>query len=248
MRLLLNLILIWTMLSTINTATACELCDGFVYLNEVDPTIKVSLRYSGEDNFIGQPITGYLSSRVVVTIKAAQALHNIQNELHKEGLSLLIYDAYRPQQAVDHFARWSEDINDQKMKPWFYPEINKANAFELGYIAKKSGHSRGSTVDLTIIPFAEQPKKPVYTYRKLPDGKVIPFIEDGSIDMGSSFDLFSEVSHVNYTNLPESAKINRQFLQNIMNKYGFVSYDKEWWHFTLKDEPFPDQYFNFPIH
>ncbi|AIL65474.1 D-alanyl-D-alanine dipeptidase [Rickettsiales bacterium Ac37b] len=214
-----------------------KLPEGFIYLDQVDPSIKCSLRYYSEDNFLGRVVKGYNGSRVILSKEAAYALHKIQNELKKENLSLLIYDSYRPQQAVNDFIAWSEEIeNSNSNKKWFYPNLDKVNLFSAGYIAKKSGHSRGSTVDLTIISQNQEVKEPKYYYIKLPNGQEIPFIDDGSINMGSSFDLLDEVSHTEYNNLSESAKINRKFLKDIMLKYGFENYYKEWWHFTLKDD------------
>lgn len=226
-----------------------NLPEGFVYVDEVDPSIKISLRYYGKDNFLGRIVKGYNVNRAIISKSAAHALHKVQKELKKHNLSLLIYDAYRPQQAVNDFIAWSEEDEEQNSnKKWFYPNLDKINLFNAGYIAKKSGHSRGSTVDLTIINQAQEVKIPKYYYVKLPDGQEIPYIEDGSINMGSSFDLLDEVSHTEYTNLSESAKINRKFLRDVMLKYGFENYYKEWWHFTLQNELFTDNYFDFPVH
>ncbi|MFV9876018.1 MAG: M15 family metallopeptidase [Rickettsiales endosymbiont of Dermacentor nuttalli] len=221
---------------------------GFVYLDKVDPSIQVLLHYYSQDNFLGRRVKGYNVNRVIISREAAYALHNVQKELQKHNLSLLIYDAYRPQQAVNDFIAWSEEVeNNNSNKKWFYPNLDKINLFNAGYIAKKSGHSRGSTVDLTIINQGQEIREPKYYYIKLPNGQEIPYIDDGSINMGSSFDLLDEVSHTEYGNLPESAKINRAFLRDMMAKYGFENYYKEWWHFTLKDEPFRDNYFDFPV-
>jgi D-alanyl-D-alanine dipeptidase len=221
---------------------------GFVHLSHIDPTIQISLRYAGEDNFLGRPVNGYTAIEdMIMTIETAHALKRVQEELLSNGYSLLIYDAYRPQMAVDNFMAWSKDVDDQKMKEHFYPYIDKRDVFMLGYVAEKSGHSRGSTVDLTLIPSDLKAKKPVYLKRKLPDGKLIPFIDDGSIDMGASFDLFDEVSHTNSTNITVIAQRNRTYLKEIMERHGFKNYEYGWWHFTLENEPFPSTYFNFPV-
>jgi D-alanyl-D-alanine dipeptidase len=221
---------------------------GFVHLSHIDPTIQISPRYAGEDNFLGRPVKGYAPiNDIIMTIETAHALKRVQEELLSNGYSLLIYDAYRPQMAVDNFMAWSKDLDDLKMKEHFYPYIDKRDVFKLGYVVEKSGHSRGSTVDLTLIPSDLKAKKPVYLKRKLPDGKTIPYIDDGSIDMGSSFDLFDEVSHTNSTNITVIAQRNRTFLKEIMERHGFKNYEYEWWHFTLENEPFPNTYFNFMV-
>jgi D-alanyl-D-alanine dipeptidase len=224
---------------------------GFVYLHEIDPTIQVSLRYSSNDNFIGKPIDGYNQSVVIVTQQTAQALKKVQQDVRCEGYSLVIYDAYRPQQAVDHFVRWSEDSTDQTKKAHYYPRVNKADVFELGYVAKRSGHSRGSTVDLTLIRLGQTVKPIVEKKRTLLDGFIILLLDDGTIDMGSSFDLFDKASHFDNDLIPDEYKKLRAYLKSVMEKHGFTPYEEEWWHFTLQDEPFSrkldSSYFNFVI-
>jgi len=202
-----------------------KLPKGFVYLADIDPTITSELRYITHHNFIGKPIDGYLKNTVIVSKPTAKALHKIQQQLQPLYLRLKIYDAYRPQQAVDHFVRWAKVLKDTLMKSEYYPAIPKTRLFELGYIAAKSGHTRGSTVDLTLVN--------TKTNKEL--------------DMGSSYDFFGEESHPYYKNSTESQKKNRLFLRKIMLENGFTPYDSEWWHFTLKNEPFPKTYFNFPI-
>lgn len=198
---------------------------GFVYLNEIDASIQSDLRYITNNNFIGKPIDGYHNNVVIITLPTAKALHKIQTELLKDSLSLKVFDAYRPQQAVDHFVRWAKDLNDTIKKSKYYPDVKKSELFEKGYIASKSGHTRGSTVDLTIV--------------NLKTGK--------ELDMGSPFDFFGEISHPFSSKINTTQKKNRMLLRNIMLKYHFKPYDQEWWHFTLKNEVFPDTYFNFPI-
>lgn len=205
--------------------TAQQLPKGFVYLNDIDKTIPLELRYFTENNFIGQPINGYHKNCVIVTFETAQRLKIIQQKLLKKGLSLKIFDAYRPQQAVDHFVKWASILEDTVMKKEYYPDIPKSTLFKRGFIASKSGHTRGSTVDLTII--------------SLKTGK--------ELDMGFPYDFFGKESHSFYEKLSKKQKKNRRFLRNIMLKHGFKPYDNEWWHFTLKNEPFPKRYFNFPI-
>lgn len=198
---------------------------GFVHVQEQIPDLSVELRYYGNYNFVGQHIDGYYIDKLVLTQEATKALKAVQKDLRKKGLSLKVFDGYRPQRAVNNFVRWANNLNDTINKVIFYPDVKKENLFRDGYIAIRSGHSRGSTVDLTIIN----------AKTKIP------------LDMGSKFDFFGRRSWVNYQNLTDIQKANRQFLQSVMKKHGFRGYSKEWWHFTLKNEPFPNDYFDFPI-
>jgi len=198
---------------------------GFSYVSEIDATIKKELRYATSNNFIGKPIDGYLKDSLIISTPAAKALKKIQTKLMLSGLSLKIFDAYRPQQAVDHFVRWAKVMNDTLMKQLYYPDVEKSELFTLGFIASKSGHTRGSTVDLSIVD--------VKTNKE--------------VDMGSSYDFFGEKSHPFYKKITEAQMKNRMLLRTIMIKNGFIPYDNEWWHFTLKDEPYPTTYFNFTI-
>lgn len=224
---------------------------GFVYLSDVDPTIIQSVRYATNENFIGKPVDGYKKPLIILTEQAAQALKKVQRAVKKDGYSLVIYDAYRPQQAVDNFVTWSEDINDQIRKDQYYPRVDKAKVFDLGYVAKRSGHSRGSTVDLTLIKDGGTVKDIKEINRELLDGFTIKYLDDGTIDMGSSFDLFDVASHYKNNVIEEKYKTLRTYLKNIMEKFGFKNYSEEWWHFTLKNEPYcadmDSSYFNFAI-
>jgi D-alanyl-D-alanine dipeptidase len=224
---------------------------GFVYLHEIDPTIIASLRYATNENFVGKQIVGYKKPVVIVTKQAAQALKKVQDEIKKDGYSLVVYDAYRPQRAVDCFVLWAKDAGDQAKKAQYYPRINKADAFDLGYIAKRSGHSRGSTVDLTLIKRGTSIHAVKEKSRKLLDGYRIAFLDDGTVDMGSSFDLFDEASHYENNLIGENFKRLRTYLKSVMEKYGFKNYSDEWWHFTLQNEPFPagkdENYFDFVV-
>lgn len=202
-----------------------KLPQNFVYLSDLDPSIKSELRYLSNNNFIGRPIDGYKKEVVIMTHPTAKALVKVQKTLSKEGLSLKIFDAYRPQQAVDHFVRWAKVLNDTLMKAEYYPNVEKKDLFKKGFIAAKSGHTRGSTVDLTIVD--------------IKTGK--------ELDMGSPFDFFGVESHPLYEGITDLQKKNRMLLRKLMLDNGFKPYENEWWHFTLKDEPFPDTYFNFPI-
>lgn len=197
----------------------------FVDLSSYIPQLVIDLRYFGQHNFIGRPIKGYDREKLYASKEAAFALLQAQNELIKEGLGFKVFDAYRPQRAVDHFQSWAKDIADTLNKAEFYPDVDKRDLFKLGYIAAKSGHSRGSTIDLTIINLKSKEE----------------------LDMGSNFDFFGEISHHNYPNISTQQKANRKKLKNIMEKHGFKAIDEEWWHYTLRNEPFKDKYFDFPI-
>lgn len=175
----------------------------------------------------------------------------MQHELLSQGFSLVIHDAYRPQKAVNFFMQWSKDISKQSMKSIFYPYINKEDVFQLGYVAEKSGHSRGSTLDVTIIKLDSQLKpisKIILEPRILLNGKKFLYANDGTQDMGSHIDFFDPASHHDAHALlaPEYIK-QRNFLRTLMEKHGFIAYEKEWWHYTLKNEPYPDIYFDFDI-
>ena len=199
--------------------------DDFVYLLDLEPSIKIELRYFSNNNFIGQPIDGYHRSTIIVSKPTAIALQKVQNDLEKKGLGLKIFDAYRPQQAVNHFVRWAKVLNDTLMKQSYYPDVPKSELFKRGYIASKSGHSRGSTVDLTLID-----------------------LDTGNeLDMGSPYDFFGVQSHPFYKKITDKQRKNRMLLRRVMLKNGFKPYENEWWHFTLRDEPFPNQYFDFPV-
>lgn len=224
---------------------------GFVYLHEIDPTILVSLRYATDENFVGKPVDGYKSSKVIMTKQAAEALKKVQASVKKDGYSLVVYDAYRPQEAVDHFMRWSAAIDDQIKESQYYPRVNKKDVFDLGYVAKRSGHSRGSTVDLTLIKLGDSLHKIEEHDRVLLDGFTIKYLDDGTLDMGSSFDLFDVASHYENKVIGEPYTTRRTYLKNIMEKHGFKNYSEEWWHFTLKNEPYlaslDESYHNFPV-
>lgn len=205
--------------------SAQTLAKGFTYLSSIDSSIQLELRYITNDNFLGTPVDGYKKDTCIITLPAAKALKEVQSKLSKFGLSLKVFDAYRPQQAVDHFVRWAKVMNDTLRKKNYYPDIDKKDLFRLGYIASRSGHTRGSSVDLTIID--------VKTGEEL--------------DMGSPFDFFGAASHPEYQKINKEQRSNRLLLRNLMMEAGFKPYSQEWWHFTLKDEPFPKTYFNFPI-
>ena len=198
---------------------------GFVLLADYVPQIVQEIRYYSTYNFIGDRIDGYEEPCALLTAEAARALKAVANEMNALGYRLKIFDAYRPARAVKHFVLWGIEDLDLRKKPYFYPELEKQALFARGYIASRSSHSRGSTVDLTLLDMS--------TGREL--------------DMGSPFDLFSERSHPDSRDVTPEQYANRMLLQGAMVRGGFVPFDCEWWHFTLKDEPYPDTYFDFPV-
>ena len=198
---------------------------GFVLLSDVIPSIVQEIRYFSTYNFVGDRIDGYEEPCAILTKEAARALKTVSNEMLVQGYRLKIFDTYRPACAVKHFVLWGIEDQDIRMKPYFYPDLEKQELFLKGYVAKKSSHSRGSTVDLTLLDMAT--------------GK--------ELDMGSPFDLFSEKSHPDFRGISDEQYENRMILRNVMLRNGFAPIDCEWWHFTLKDEPYPDTYFDFPL-
>ena len=215
------------MISPVNAKTASpDDSSGFVLLSDVVPDIIQEIRYYSTYNFVGDRIDGYDEPCALMTREAAEALKAVSDEVKQYGYRLKVYDAYRPQRAVDHFVRWAEDLSDKRMKQYFYPQVDKTRLFAEGYIDAKSGHSRGSTVDLTLF--------------NMKTGK--------EVDMGGTFDYFGELSHPDYTgNLTEKQLNNRKYLRDVMIKHGFKPLDTEWWHFTLKNEPYPNTYFTFTV-
>ena len=201
-----------------------NLPEGFVYINDLDNRINIDLRYSTENNFTGKVIDGYRSNKAIISAEAAMALIQVQNDLDQMNLSVKIFDAYRPQMSVNYFINWSNDPLDTINKSIYYPKIKKSELFPLGYIAERSGHSRGSTVDLTIVDNT--------TFKEL--------------DMGTPYDFFGPESATNFIEITDKQRSNRLLLLETMTRNGFENYSKEWWHYTLKEEPFND-YFNFVI-
>ena len=197
----------------------------FVLLSEEIPDAILEIRYYSTYNFVGERIDGYEEPVALLTKEAASALKKVSDDLAKKGYRLKIFDAYRPQKAVDHFIRWAQDPDDTKMKEYFYPELDKDVLFPQGYILEHSGHSRGSTVDLTLFDMNTEKE----------------------VDMGGTFDYFGELSHPDYTDITDEQYENRMILRDAMLAHGFKPLDEEWWHFTLKDEPYTDTYFTFPV-
>ena len=214
-------------LISLNTGLAQEknLHKDFVYIKEQIPDIKLDIRYAGSNNFIGKPVNSYQKPVGILSKPATEALEKVQNDLMSQGYCLKIFDAYRPQTAVNHFIEWARNPADTLTKAKFYPEVAKKDLFQLGYIASKSGHSRGSTIDLTIM-----------------DAKT-----GKELDMGSGYDFFGDISHHNTDKITKEQKANRSLLKRIMIKNGFRPYPEEWWHYTLRNEPYPETYFDFPV-
>lgn len=198
---------------------------GFVLLADYVPGIVQEIRYYSTYNFIGDRINGYEEPCAILTKEAARALKEVSSEIAVQGYRLKVFDAYRPVKAVKHFVLWGIEDLDLRMKPFFYPDLEKQELFEKGYIAKQSSHSRGSAIDLTLLDMKTGTE----------------------LDMGSPFDLFSEVSHPDYRGITDEQYENRMILRTVMLRNGFLPIDCEWWHFVLKNEPYPDTYFEFPV-
>jgi D-alanyl-D-alanine dipeptidase len=206
-----------------NVAKKYQLPEGFVYVDDVIPNIELDIRYSTDNNFVGEKIDGYVAPLAILTTQAANALKQASIQIAKDGYHFKLYDAYRPQKAVEHFINWSKQEDDSR-KETFYPSMEKADLFAKGYISSKSRHSRGSTVDLTIVK------------------------EDGTeVDMGGYFDLLDTKSNYDTDQITNEQHENRAYLKKIMKDAGFDSIRTEWWHFQLKDEPYKETYFDFNV-
>ena len=190
----------------------------------MDSTILQDMRYYGSDNFMGRPIRGYEAPECMLTRAAAAALFTAQEIARREGVGILVYDCYRPQRAVDHFVQWGVVLRDTTNKAGYYPDVPKSELFERGYISARSGHSRGSTLDLTLVRAGEP------------------------LDMGTPFDFFDERSHTASPLVSKEATANRMLLKSVMERAGFRNYPEEWWHYTLEGEPYPDTYWDLPVH
>ena len=197
----------------------------FVDTRALIPDLVVEMRYAGHENFVGRPITGYDDPVCLLTQRAAATLANAQKVLAESGLGLKVFDCYRPTRAVADFAAWARDPQDQTRKPDYYPNVDKSQLFALGYIAERSGHSRGSTLDITLIDLTT----------------------GAEVDMGSAYDLFDTRSWPTDQTVRPAQRANRLMLQSVMTANGFRPLAEEWWHFTLNDEPFPETYFDFPV-
>ena len=235
-----------TILSSCVSNAFCKAPSGFVYIAEAVPDAILEIRYYSTYNFVGDRIDGYEQPTAMLTVEAARALKAVSDDVKSQGYRLKIFDAYRPQCAVTHFMNWAKDTGDTRMKAYFYPNLDKSVLFAQGYIAEKSGHSRGSTVDLTLFDMAAEKE----------------------VDMGGTFDWFGKESHPNWCGNPETGEYtgefagdtpakdgkinatqfrNRMILRKAMMRHGFKPLPEEWWHFTLVNEPWPDTYFDHPV-
>jgi len=219
--------LVWGLLACTGAGQRADLDvpAEFVDIQSLIPTLVLDVRYASSDNFVGRPITGYQAEKIYLTRAAGAALVGVQAELASKGMSLKLFDGYRPQRAVDHFVRWAQDLDDTRMQEKYYPAVVKQNLFSEGYIAERSGHTRGSTVDLTIVERASNKE----------------------LDMGGPWDFFDPISWPSSNAVSADQFANRMLLQDVMQRHGFKPLDTEWWHFTLQGEPFPDRYFDFVI-
>lgn len=221
---LTRLVPVGVLIGVITLAFGSEMPRGFTYLDQVDPTIQTEVRYATTNNFVGEKVDGYHVKRIILTVAAAEALKKVQADLKKQDLGLKVFDAYRPKQAVNHFVRWARDRRDTRTKKEYYPGLTKGSLLGGGYISSRSRHSSGSTIDLTLVD---------------QEGK--------ELDMGTPFDFFGAASsHHSRIPTPEQQEL-RKTLKEAMSRRGFYSYHKEWWHYTLRNEPFRDQYFDFPV-
>lgn len=221
----------------------------FVALRDVDPTIIEEIRYYGPHNFVGRRVHGYVEPMCILTRPTAMALHEAQQQLLTQGYTLKVYDCYRPQTAVDDFVRWARRLPDQRMKGEFYPRVDKSRLFADGYIAEHSGHSRGSTVDLTLVKLPPATQRPYVRGEQLvscyaPRDERFP---DNMVDMGTGFDCFDTLAHTEDPRITGEPRENRMLLKRTLESAGLLNYPLEWWHFTLAHEPFPDTYFDFPV-
>lgn len=237
----------WFALLTILPRSSFSLPDDFVYLKDIAPDIIQDIRYATPNNFIGTPIPGYIDNTCITTRKAAQQLQRVQQEVKKRGYRLKVYDCYRPQKAVNYFYLWSKDPQSIQNKSRYYPREDKETLFDKGYIAKTSGHTRGSTFDLTLVKLEHSSiSKSHSTFMQCYD-KTPNYLDDDSIDMGTRFDCLDPSANIQYSKLSSQQQKNRRLLRHLMVRYGFTPYVHEWWHFTLANEPHPNSYFNFSV-
>ncbi|GAA2710585.1 M15 family metallopeptidase [Micromonospora olivasterospora] len=222
---------------------------NFVVLADVDPTIVTDVRYATAHNFVGRPIAGYAEPLCVLTRPAAEALSRVQRAARAAGHRLKVYDCYRPQRAVADFVAWARQPDEQRMKAEFYPRVAKAKLFEDGYVGTPTAHSRGSTLDLTLVPDPPPSQRPYAPGERLvactaPAGQRFP---DNSVDMGTGFDCFDPLAHTADPRVTGAARGNRELLKRLMTAGGFSNYPREWWHYRYDAEPYPDTYFDFPV-
>jgi D-alanyl-D-alanine dipeptidase len=238
----------WLVLIALGAAPALgsdAMPEDFVYLRDVDPTIRQDMRYAGPRNFTGAPVPGYQAAECVLVRKAAEALRQVQEDLKAKGFGLKVYDCYRPARAVAAFVAWAKAPDDPQAKTIYYPNLAKTTLLP-DYIAARSGHSRGATVDLTLVPLESGRATPVEAGMAC-TAPQLDAAPDGSLPMGTTFDCFDTKANLGAPGLSAREEANRDTLRDAMLARGFKDYSPEWWHFTLKDEPHPDEYFDFPI-
>ena len=222
---------------------------AFVSLHDVDPSIVIEMRYLTPHNFIGHRIPGYRENVCLLTRPAAEALKRAQTAVRAEGYTLKVYDCYRPQRSVDAFVAWAKDLSDRRMKAEFYPRVRKRVLFKEGYIAAQSGHSRGSTMDLTLVRRPPRRQERYHRGDRLRDciRPARKRFRDNSIDMGTGYDCFDPLAHPYNGRIHGKQRANRLRLREPMIAAGFKGLETEWWHFTLKNEPYPETFFDFPV-
>ncbi|TAL65559.1 MAG: D-alanyl-D-alanine dipeptidase [Legionella sp.] len=235
------------LLSLFLVSNAYALPKGFVYLSDVAPDIIQDMRYATTNNFIGNPIPGYKKGVCILSRQAAEQLQKAQKAIKAQGYTLKVYDCYRPQQAVNYFYKWSQNPKDQRNKAEFYPRENKNELFAKDYIALSSGHSRGSTMDLTLVKLTDLQPKSYDGHLTRCFDKTPKYQNDNSLDMGTRYDCLDRRANVANKEISQVQHNNRLLLGQLMKKYGFKPYYSEWWHYTLRNEPYPKSYFNFPV-
>jgi len=231
------------LVAPLGAAAQSGLPEGFVHLADVAPTIRQDIRYAGSRNFLGRPVAGYVAGECILTRRAAEALASAQAEIAPRGLTLVVWDCYRPATAVADMMAWTRDSADQRMKAVFYPAVDKARLSVEGYLSSRSTHSRGSTVDLGIARIGAAPGLAGGACTA-PAGQRL---DDGALDFGTSYDCFDPAAHVRAPGIGREAAANRAMLASLMQRNGFRAYAKEWWHFQLVNEPFPGRVFDFPV-
>lgn len=245
-RAILCLAAILALLAPAGASAQGAMPEGFVHLADVNPTIRQDIRYATSRNFVGRPIAGYAAGECVLTREAAAALDRVQRDLAPRGLTLIVWDCYRPARAVADFLAWSRDLSDQRQRAFFYPAVDKSRLTSDGYLSARSTHSRGSTVDLGIASSGSGG----FGGSLGPGSCAAPLAQrgsEGTLDFGTAYDCFDPLSHAAARGIPAAAQANRRLLAAAMARHGFRAYAKEWWHFQLRNEPFPVQIFDFAI-
>lgn len=221
---------------------------NFVSLSEFDSRLIITSHYAGDTNFVGTPIAGYSSlDKAMLSTKAAEALSKAQDLFAEDGYKIVVYDGYRPSKAAAAFYAWSQDATQTQMREWFYPHLDKKTLFDRGFLARRSTHSRGCAIDMSLVKDDNPINEYAPTKRVLSDGTEFTFLRDGTVDMGTHFDFFGDASFTENTTIPTKAMQNRLYMCQVMHECGFKNFYKEWWHFSFLNEEYPDQYFDFDI-